>query len=159
MLESDSCLKSLRIITFIYLCIHYYVYTKKGILTNIQMTDIFDTNITCKNCQLEMKKTIVEKNGLELRAVKCTNCGDTIIHPADLNALEHFGELRGKTFNVKLRVVGNSHAISIPKEIVDFITDQHRSMQSDMADMVRLCVDDLDKLTLRFGGYNDDEEN
>jgi len=121
------------------------------------MTDIFDTEISCKKCNLEMKKTIIEKNGLELRAVKCTNCGDTIIHPADLNALEHFGELRGKTFNVKLRMVGNSHAISIPKEIIEFMHDQQRIMQSEMDEMVRLCVDDLDRLTLRFGEY--DEKN
>ena len=83
--------------------------------------DIFDAKVTCKNCDKEMKKVIVNKNGFELRALKCEKCGESIVHPADLNASEHYKDLKGKTFHVKLRMVGNSHAISIPKEIFDFI--------------------------------------
>ena len=37
---------------------------------------------------------ILHKNGLELRAVECSRCGDKIIHPADMNGLEHFKNLR-----------------------------------------------------------------
>ena len=75
------------------------------------MTDIFDAKILCKNCDKEMKRGIVKREGTEIRAVKCDECGDVIIHPADLNCLEQFRDLKGKVFNVKLRVVGNSHAI------------------------------------------------
>ena len=119
------------------------------------MTDIFDNKILCKNCNKEMFKTIVNRNGLELRAVECAKCKEKIIHPADLNGFEHFKDLKGKTFSVKLRMVGNSHAISIPKEILDFMNDQHRQMSKRMDDMVKLCFEDFDTLRLRFG----DEEN
>ena len=98
-----------------------------------------------------MFKTIVNRNGLELRAVECVKCKEKIIHPADLNGLEHFKNLQNKTFNVKLRMVGNSHAISIPKEIVDFINEQHHQMRKEMDDMVRLCFEDFDTLRVRFG--------
>ncbi len=118
------------------------------------MTDIFDTAIFCKECGKQMKPTIVARDGFELRAVKCQKCNDTIIHPADLNSADQFKDLRGKTFHVKLRMVGNSHAISIPKEIVDFINEQHKRARRDMDDMVRLCFEDFDRLSVRF----DDEK-
>ena len=111
------------------------------------MTDIFDATILCKNCNKKMRQIVISKNGAQLRAVECEKCREKIIHPADLNSLEKFNDLRGKTYNVKLRVVGNSHAISIPKEIVDFIREQEKIMD----DMVRLCFDDMHKLSLRFG--------
>jgi len=113
--------------------------------------DIFDAKILCKKCGKEMKKTVVEKNGMQLRAVKCLKCGDKIIHPADLNCLNHYNDLKGKKFNVKLRVIGNSHAISIPKEIVNFMNEQHKQMKKEMDDMVRLCFEDFHKLSLLFG--------
>ena len=119
------------------------------------MTDIFDAKILCKKCNVQMQKTIVERDGMQLRAVKCPHCGDSIIHPADLNSLEHYDNIRGKTFHVKLRMVGNSHAISIPKEIVDFINEQHKQTRNEMDDMVRLCFEDFRKLSVMFG---DDEE-
>ncbi len=115
------------------------------------MTDIFDAKITCKNCDVEMEKGNVHKNGLELRAVVCPECGDKIIHPKDMETYEHYNNLKGKTFNVKLRMVGNSHAISIPKEIVDFVNEMHGHMRKDMDEMVRLCFDDFQKLSVRFG--------
>ena len=115
------------------------------------MTDIFDAKIFCKNCDSEMKQGIVDRDGAELRAVKCVKCGDVIVHPADLSCMEQYKDLKGKTYNVKLRVVGNSHAISIPKEIVDFMNDMNRSARKEMDDMVRLCFEDFRKLSLSFG--------
>ena len=67
-----------------------------------------------------------------------------------MNSLEQFEGLKGKVFNVKLRMVGNSHAISIPKEIVNFINDFDKEMKRDMDDMVRLCFEDFGKLSVRF---------
>ena len=119
------------------------------------MTDIFDTKILCRNCSAQMEQSIVNKKGLELRAVKCPKCNDTIIHPADLNNFEHFNNLKGKTFHVKLRMVGNSHAISIPKEIVDFINHTHNHMRREMNDMVKLCFEDFGKLSVFFDEEND----
>ncbi|MEK6890416.1 MAG: hypothetical protein AABW82_05155 [Nanoarchaeota archaeon] len=114
------------------------------------MTDIFDTTILCKNCHLKMKPGVVSREGFELRAVKCDKCKDTIIHPGDLNGMQNFQHLRGKNFHVKLRMVGNSHAISIPKEIVDFMNERHKNMRKQMDDMVRLCFEDFDTLKVSF---------
>jgi DNA-directed RNA polymerase subunit RPC12/RpoP len=111
------------------------------------MTDIFDTTILCKQCDKKMQPIIVNKSNAELRAIKCPKCSDQIIHPADLNCLEHFNNIKGKTYNVKLRMVGNSHAISIPKEIVNFMREQERVMD----DMVKLHMEDMKKLSLNFG--------
>lgn len=129
------------------------------------MTDIFDAKIMCKNCNIQMKQKILEKEGLQLRAVECGRCGDKIIHPADLNCLNHFNDIRGKTFNVKLRMVGNSHAVSIPKEIVDFMNEQqklmgeqHRKITREMDEMVRLAFEDFGKLSLTFWNEDDSDE-
>jgi uncharacterized Zn finger protein len=121
------------------------------------MTDIFDTQINCKKCGIEMEKGILNRDGFELRAVRCSECGDQIIHPADVNGMEHFKDIQGKRFNVKLRIVGNSHAISIPKEIIEFINEQHKSMSRDMDDMVRMWFDDFETLKVRFGENNEEE--
>lgn len=115
-----------------------------------RVLDVFDAQILCKQCKHEMQPITVHREGFELRAVQCPECKDKIIHPADVTALDHFNSLRGKTFMVKLRMVGNSHAISIPKEIVDFINEQHRQSRRQMADMVRLCFEDFGRLSVRF---------
>lgn len=123
------------------------------------MTDIFDAKILCKKCNLQMKPIIVDMNGLELRAVECPHCHDKIIHPADLNGMEQFKDLKEKKFNVKLRMVGNSHAISIPKEIIDFMNERHRETKTEMDDMVSLWFDDFDTLKLSFDDdLSEDEE-
>jgi len=58
--------------------------------------------------------------------------------------------MRGKTYNVKLRVVGNSHAVSIPKEVFDFINEMQGQVNKDMNDMVKLCFEDFGKLSMNF---------
>ena len=134
-----------------------YLYTQGSIynedISPINMTDIFDTKIVCRKCSKEMNPTMVHRMGLDLRAVECPECGDKIIHPQDLNSLQQFNTLRGKTFVVKLRMVGNSHAISIPKEIIDFMNEQQSKvshMKKEMDEMVRLCFEDFDTLRVRF---------
>ncbi len=114
------------------------------------MKDIFDAKILCKGCNLEMKPLTIEKQGFRLRAVQCPKCEEKIVHPADISNLRHYNDLKRKTYNVKLRVVGNSHAISIPKEIVDFINNMNTRMSKHMNDMVRLCFEDFGKISLRF---------
>ena len=113
------------------------------------MQDIFDAKIICKECNKVMRPTVVERKGFKLRAVECAKCGNKIVHPADLNNFEHYNQLKQKTFNVKLRIVGNSHAISIPKEIVDFINEMNH-VNKNMNEMVRLCFEDFGRLSLRF---------
>ncbi|MBS3099577.1 hypothetical protein J4462_05160 [Candidatus Pacearchaeota archaeon] len=114
------------------------------------MRDIFDAKITCKNCNSEMKPILAIKSGFKLRAVQCEKCGDKIIHPGDLSKMEQYNSLKRKTFNVKLRMVGNSHAVSIPKEVIDFIQGSNQRMRKHMNDMVRLCFEDFGRLSLDF---------
>ena len=136
------------------------MYTKQD---TQKMTDIFDAKILCKKCNKEMKQVIVNRNGLELRAVECLHCKDKIIHPADLNAQENFKDLKDKKFNVKLRMVGNSHAVSIPKEIFDFMNgrqrEMHKNIHRNMDNMVRLWFDDFDTLKMGFFDNDMDEED
>jgi hypothetical protein len=46
-----------------------------------------------------------------------------------------------------MRLVGNSYAVSIPKEIVSFMNTQKRIMD----DMVKLCFEEMGRLSLNFG--------
>jgi hypothetical protein len=114
------------------------------------MKDIFDATMLCKNCNVEMNPISLEKDGFKLRAVHCTKCNDKIIHPTDIENLKRYSDLKQKTYNVKLRIVGNSHAISIPKEIVDFINESHSRMSRQINDVVRLCFEDFGKISLNF---------
>lgn len=116
------------------------------------MTDIFDTTILCKQCGEEMEPISVTKAGAQLRAVECPKCHDRIVHPADLANFDQYNTIKDKTYQVKLRMVGNSHAISIPKEIITFFQQQEKMMD----DMVRLCFEDMHKLSIDFGGDDDE---
>lgn len=93
-----------------------------------------------------MQKTQVAKNGFLFRAVACPKCSEKIIHPADEQEYEKFVNLKNKEFHVKMRLVGNSYAVSIPKEIVSFMREQEKIMN----DMVKLCFEDIGKLSLNF---------
>jgi len=109
--------------------------------------DIFDNTILCKDCGKKMEKTFLEKDGFKLRVVECRKCSNKVIHPNDLKEYRDFQNLKKKNFRVKLRFVGNSYAVSIPREIVDFIKEQEKVMDN----MVRLCFDDARRLSLMFG--------
>jgi hypothetical protein len=110
------------------------------------MTDIFEQTILCNSCKIKMSPLVLEKSGYHLRAIQCPTCKKQIIHPTDEASLKNFKDLKGKTYNVKLRVVGNSHAVSIPKEIVTFMRHEEKMMD----DMVRLCFEDMNRLSLKF---------
>jgi len=110
------------------------------------MADIFDNKILCNKCGKVMRKAKVSKDGFLLRAVVCPNCREKIIHPADEKEFNRFKNLKNKEFRVKMRMVGNSYAVSIPKEIVSFMK-MHEKMFDDM---VKLCFEDIGKLSLNF---------
>jgi transcription elongation factor Elf1 len=137
---------------YIWACIHERIYW------NVTM-DVFDQKIVCKHCNKQMKPAVIQKKGMQVRSVTCEKCGVEVIHPSDQAALEQYGDLKGKTFTVKLRTVGNSHAVSIPKEIVRFINDTHKQMERDMDNMVKLCFEDFGRLSMRFGEFDKMEDN
>ncbi len=52
-----------------------------------------------------------------------------------------------------MRMVGNSYAVSIPREIVDFMQEQENMMNN----MVKLCFEEAGKISLGFD-LNDEQE-
>ncbi|MBI2044287.1 hypothetical protein HYT24_02905 [Candidatus Pacearchaeota archaeon] len=111
------------------------------------MRDIFDNKILCSKCSMEMNKANISKNGFIIRAVICPNCNEKVLHPVDEENYNKYINLKNKEFNVKMRLVGNSYAVSIPKEIVSFINTQQKIMD----EMVRLCFEEMGKLSINFG--------
>ncbi len=110
------------------------------------VTDIFDNIILCKKCGVEMKKATIERNRFLLRAIICPKCNSKIVHPKDEHEYNHFINLKNKQFNVKMRFVGNSYAVSIPKEIVNFMREQEKVANN----MVRLCFEEFGRISLSF---------
>lgn len=108
--------------------------------------DIFDHPILCNKCNKKMNKGNFVKNGFNLRAMVCPSCNVKIMHPVDEQKYHKFINLKNREFRVKMRLVGNSYAVSIPKEIV-VLMKQHEKM---MDDMVKLCFQDFGKLSLDF---------
>ncbi len=102
-----------------------------------------------------MERIQIARNGLILRAVSCPKCGSKIIHPKDEQEYNDFVDLKKKEFTVKMRYVGNSYAVSIPKELVNFIKVQERIMD----DMVRLCLEDFGRISLEFGNHQINHNN
>ena len=115
------------------------------------MSDIFDNTILCNKCNVKMKPVTTERNGFVLRAVQCDKCGAKIVHPKDEQEYSQFTQLRSKEFRVKMRIVGNSYAVSIPKEIVEFMHDQENMID----DFVRVAFDNAKRLSLMFGEEQD----
>ncbi len=109
-------------------------------------TDIFNHKILCKDCDVVMKPIKINKNNFILRAIECQKCNSKIIHPKDEQEYINFSNLKKKQFTVKMRFVGNSYAVSIPKEIVTFMKDQERIMDN----MVSLCLEELGRVRLDF---------
>jgi len=116
-----------------------------------KMQDIFDNHILCKNCDVRMQKVRYIKNGYSFRAVKCGVCGNKLIHPEDKQEYKQYLNLKNKQFNVKLRMVGNSYTVSIPREIVNFINDQNKIVD----ELVSLSFDKMGKLSLNFNEENE----
>ena len=95
------------ILNGVYLC----VYT---------MVDIYENTILCSNCNTPLEKAYAIRGGFKLRSWVCPNCKEQILHPKDEELHRQFVELKKREFEVKLRQVGNSWAVSIPKEIIKF---------------------------------------
>lgn len=108
--------------------------------------DIFDNTILCRKCNSKMKSARISKNGFVFRAMICPKCKEKLIHPVDEQEYNRFINLKNKEFKVKMRLVGNSYTVSIPREIVSFMNQQERIMD----EMVRLCFEDVGRLSLNF---------
>ena len=114
------------------------------------MTDIFNNTILCNKCNLKMNPASIEKNGFVLRTLICPKCNSRIIHPKDEQEYNDFANLKKKEFSVKMRYVGNSYAVSIPKEIVDFMKEQEKIMDN----MVKLCFEEFGRISINFNNHD-----
>ena len=110
------------------------------------MQDIFEYEIICDKCGKKMENSLMSKNGFNLRIKKCKSCGEVLVHPDDRAEYENFVKLKKKEYEVKMRMVGNSYAVSIPREIVDFMKEQENMVNN----MVRLSFQDFGRLSLMF---------
>jgi len=124
--------------------------------------DLFEHTVLCNKCNKKMKKVMVERNGLRLRTLECPECGQRTYHPADIEEYNKFNELKNQNFKVKLRQVGNSYAVSIPHEIVDFFREAEEEgnelqhIHEKMERMVTLALEQANKLSLSFSEGNYD---
>ena len=109
---------------------------------NIHM-DAFNNIILCKNCERKTEKGLTIKEGFKIRTLKCPNCNEISYHPLDLKEYDDFQRLRQKNFNVKLRLVGNSFCVSIPREILEFA-----EMEKQMNKIIRMSLEEPHKLSL-----------
>ncbi len=112
------------------------------------MKDIFENTIICDRCERKTEKQKMVKEGFELRSWVCTSCKNVWYHPADLQEFKNFQELKHKQFQVKLRLVGNSYTVSIPREIIDFQEEFFR----DVDTMINMSLENPEKLSLFFRG-------
>jgi len=109
-----------------------------------------------------MKPAYLEKEGFRIRALKCPSCSNQILHPQDIEEYNKFNSLKNRQFQVKLRLVGNSYTVSIPREIVNFMREEeqenihakiqnhmHKQMQV-MEQMVTLAMEEANKIGLSF---------
>ena len=110
------------------------------------MEDIFDHEILCNKCNVKTKRTAVLRGNFKLRAKECPRCNKLIYHPVDLQEFKNFNRLSGKQFQVKLRLVGNSYTVSIPKEIIEFQEELHREINK----LINMSLEEPEKLSLFF---------
>lgn len=109
--------------------------------------DLFENKILCRDCNKQMDKGYVVKNGFKLRFVQCLKCNSRIYHPLDLREYEDFQKIKQKQWEVKLRMVGNSYTVSIPREIIEFEQEFHRQVNQ----MIRMTLEEPTKISLFLG--------
>ena len=82
--------------------------------------DVWSAIVFCDTCKSKTNKGKIKKQGFAIRFWKCSSCGKQWFHPIDSNKFLQWKKLKKLQFRVKLRQVGNSYIVSIPKEIVKF---------------------------------------
>ena len=106
------------------------------------MQDIFENTVVCDVCNAKTIKDKSVKDGFVLRLWHCPECEKVWYHPDDLHEYNEFNKLRNKNFQVKLRMVGNSYIVSIPREIIEF--------NEIRKGFVRLSLDGPERLSISF---------
>ncbi len=107
------------------------------------MKDVYNSTMLCEECNSKTEKTTVSKDGFLIRAWKCNRCNKYWYHPLDMRDYQDYIVLRKRDFQVKLREVGNSWIVSIPKEIIRF-------EEISTAKVISLNLDEPGKVVLKF---------
>ncbi len=107
------------------------------------MKDIYDGTLVCPKCKKSTIKSYKMKSGFKIRIWSCPECGEETEHPADTDAYKEFMDIKRRDFEVKLRPVGNSWTVSIPKEIIKF-------EEVSQTKVIRMSLNEPGKLTLFF---------
>lgn len=103
------------------------------------------TTIICDNCNKKAEKKIIIKDGFKMRGWQCPLCKKVWPHPLDEEQFGEFQKLRQKDFQVKLRMVGNSWTISIPKEIIKF-----ENLAKEMNRTTMIHLDGPNRISIMF---------
>jgi len=109
------------------------------------MNDIFQTNLVCDKCNTKTERTILNKDNFNLRIWNCPKCKKQWTHPEDQKKYEKFSKIKDKNYKVKLRIVGNSYTISIPKEIILL-----NELEKEMNKIINLTMEEPEKISLFF---------
>ena len=86
----------------------------------MSQNDFWENMGTCNKCNVRLEKTITQKANFEIRTWHCKKCGKKWLHPIDLEKYSQWEKLKDSLFEVKVREVGNSFTVSIPKDIINF---------------------------------------
>ncbi|MBI5798227.1 hypothetical protein HZA98_04985 [Candidatus Woesearchaeota archaeon] len=108
------------------------------------MKDIYEAELLCEHCRKATHKSLVHKEGFPIRSWHCLHCNQQWFHPGDLENFKAYQHLRERSFHVKMREVGNSWIISIPKEIVHF-----QELQ-DAEKIVQIHIDEPGRVIISF---------
>lgn len=113
------------------------------------MKDIFNADMLCNKCNIKTKKGSIQREGFTIRYFECPKCKEKWYHPTDMKEYQEFRKLKDRIFKVKLRMVGNSFSVTIPREIINF-EENFRKMENEMDKIMRLCLDTPNRLSLHF---------
>ena len=108
-----------------------------------------DAQIVCNECKSQTKQRAEIRKGFQLRYHECPQCTERFYNPLDLKQYQEFQKLKQREFQVKLRMVGNSFSVTIPKEIIEF-ENKFEEIEKEMNQMMRLCLEEPGKVSLRF---------
>lgn len=122
------------------------------------MMDLLDNiDVLCKKCKVPMGRGMSHRNGFKLRIFQCPKCKAHYFHPTDLEHYEQYVKLKEKEYKMKLRMIGNSFCISIPREIIRFNHIKEDSFVSlSMQDQERVGIIFRKRTVIR--GEQDEEE-
>lgn len=109
------------------------------------MEDIFNAKLICDGCDIEAIPKYAEREGFKIRVKECSKCGKIWYHPGDMHNFNEFKQLKNRDFEVKLRMVGNSFCVSIPREIIAF-----KELERELDQFVKMCLEEPNKLVLFF---------